>query len=72
MLWGGVVFHPFTNSAVEAAFADQRTYVYKGKEVDQQVHLGFDLASLAGNAGRRREPRQGGERRASSASTATA
>ena len=25
MLWGGVVFHPFTNSAVEAAFADQRT-----------------------------------------------
>ena len=49
MLWGGVVFHPFTNSAVESAFADQRTYVYKGKEVDQQTHLGFDLASLAGN-----------------------
>ena len=49
MLWGGVVFHPFTNSAVESAFADQRTYVYKGKEVDQQTHLGFDLASFAGN-----------------------
>jgi len=49
MLWGGVVFHPFTNSAVESAFADQRTYVYKGKDVDQQTHLGFDLASLAGN-----------------------
>ncbi len=49
MLWGGVVFHPFTNSAVESAFADQRTYIYKGKEVDQQTHLGFDLASLAGN-----------------------
>ena len=49
MLWGGVVFHPFTNSAVEAAFADQRTYVYKGKEVDKQTHLGFDLASFAGN-----------------------
>jgi murein DD-endopeptidase MepM/ murein hydrolase activator NlpD len=49
MLWGGVVFHPFTNSAVESAFADRRTYVYKGKEVDQQTHLGFDLASLAGN-----------------------
>ena len=45
---GGVVFHPFTNTAVEAAFADHRTYVYKGKEVDQQVHLGFDLASFAG------------------------
>ncbi len=46
MLWGGVVFHPFTSSAVEAAFADQRTYVYQGKEVDRQVHLGFDLAKV--------------------------
>jgi murein DD-endopeptidase MepM/ murein hydrolase activator NlpD len=46
MLWGGVVFHPFTNSAVEAAFADQRTYIYQGKEVDRQVHLGFDLAKV--------------------------
>src|SRR5262249_10115165 len=44
ILWGGVVFHPFTNTAVEAAFADQRTYIYQGKEVDRQVHLGFDLA----------------------------
>jgi murein DD-endopeptidase MepM/ murein hydrolase activator NlpD len=49
MLWRGVVFHPFTNSAVESAFADARTYFYKGKEVDKQTHLGFDLASLAGN-----------------------
>lgn len=48
MLWRGQVFHPFTNSAVESAFADQRTYVYKGKEVDRQVHLGFDLASFTG------------------------
>jgi murein DD-endopeptidase MepM/ murein hydrolase activator NlpD len=32
------------NSQVEASFADQRTYVYNGKDVDQQVHLGFDLA----------------------------
>ena len=42
-LWDG----PFTqlgNSKVEASFADHRTYVYKGKEVDQQTHLGFDLA----------------------------
>jgi murein DD-endopeptidase MepM/ murein hydrolase activator NlpD len=46
LLWGGVVFHPFTNSAVEAAFADQRTYIYQGKEVDRQVHLGFDLAKV--------------------------
>ena len=49
MLWRGVVFHPFTNTAVESAFADQRTYVYKGREVDKQTHLGFDLASLAGS-----------------------
>jgi murein DD-endopeptidase MepM/ murein hydrolase activator NlpD len=42
------VFHPFTNNAVESAFADRRTYVYKGKEVDQQTHLGFDLASFTG------------------------
>jgi murein DD-endopeptidase MepM/ murein hydrolase activator NlpD len=48
ILWRGQVFHPFTNTAVEAAFADHRTYVYKGKEVDQQVHLGFDLASTTG------------------------
>jgi murein DD-endopeptidase MepM/ murein hydrolase activator NlpD len=48
MLWRGIVFHPFTNNAVESAFADARTYIYKGKEVDRQVHLGFDLASYAG------------------------
>src|SRR4029078_2457567 len=46
MLWNGVVFHPFTNSAVEAAFADQRTYVYGGKDVDRQTPLGFDLARV--------------------------
>ena len=48
ILWRGTVFHPFTNNAVESAFADKRTYIYKGKEVDQQVHLGFDLASFTG------------------------
>jgi murein DD-endopeptidase MepM/ murein hydrolase activator NlpD len=48
MLWRGAVFHPFTNSAVESAFADHRTYIYQGREVDQQVHLGFDLASYTG------------------------
>ena len=36
------------NSQVEASFADHRTYLYSGKEVDQQVHLGFDLAVTAG------------------------
>jgi murein DD-endopeptidase MepM/ murein hydrolase activator NlpD len=48
ILWGGAVFHPFTNTGVQSAFADARTYVYKGKEVDHQTHLGFDLASYAG------------------------
>jgi murein DD-endopeptidase MepM/ murein hydrolase activator NlpD len=28
-------------------FADNRTYIYKGQKVDQQVHLGFDLAVTA-------------------------
>jgi len=46
ILWGGAVFHPFTNTAVESAFADQRTYTYDGKEVDRQTHLGFDLARV--------------------------
>lgn len=48
LLWRGQVFHPFTNTGVQSAFADQRTYVYQGKDVDRQVHLGFDLASYAG------------------------
>lgn len=48
MYWRGVVFHPFANNAVESAFADRRTYVYQGKEVDLQTHLGFDLASFTG------------------------
>ena len=40
-------FQQLGNSQVEARFADARTYVYKGKEVDRQVHLGFDLAVTA-------------------------
>lgn len=44
ILWQGP-FLQLTNSAVEAGFADQRTYVYQDREVDEQVHLGFDLAS---------------------------
>jgi murein DD-endopeptidase MepM/ murein hydrolase activator NlpD len=42
-------FIQLTNSQVEAVFADQRTYFYKGKQVDQQTHLGFDLATSAQN-----------------------
>ena len=40
-------FQQLGNSQVEARFADARTYIYNGKEVDQQVHLGFDLAVTA-------------------------
>jgi murein DD-endopeptidase MepM/ murein hydrolase activator NlpD len=47
LFWKGVVFHPFTNTAVESAFADRRTYMYQGKQIDKQTHLGFDLASFA-------------------------
>jgi len=43
MLWHGP-FHPLGNASIESKFADRRTYFYGGKEVDQQVHLGFDLA----------------------------
>ncbi len=50
MFWGGAVFHPFTNTKAEAPFASFRTYTYQGKEVDKQVHLGFDLASFANTA----------------------
>jgi len=42
-LWDGP-FVQLGNSQVEASFADHRTYIYGGKEVDQQTHLGFDLA----------------------------
>jgi hypothetical protein len=28
----------------EATFADQRKYIYKGQKIDEQVHLGYDLA----------------------------
>lgn len=44
--WAGP-FVQLGNSKVEAAFADHRTYTYQGKDVDQQVHLGFDLAVTA-------------------------
>ena len=56
ILWDGA-FKQLINTAVESGFADQRTYVYNGEEIDYQVHLGFDLASttaapvLAANRG---------------------
>jgi murein DD-endopeptidase MepM/ murein hydrolase activator NlpD len=56
-LWQGE-FVQLGNSQVEAGFADHRTYLFAGEEVDQQVHLGFDLAVtsaipvVAANAGK--------------------
>jgi len=45
-LWSGV-FLRLPNSKPMALFAEQRSYWYNGQEVDRQVHLGIDLASLA-------------------------
>jgi murein DD-endopeptidase MepM/ murein hydrolase activator NlpD len=42
-LWQGA-FVQLANSQVESKFADVRSYIYQGKKVDEQVHLGFDLA----------------------------
>jgi murein DD-endopeptidase MepM/ murein hydrolase activator NlpD len=56
MLWTES-FAQMGNSQVESRFADRRTYFFEDKEIDRQVHLGFDLASVqqapvhASNAG---------------------
>jgi murein DD-endopeptidase MepM/ murein hydrolase activator NlpD len=56
MLWTEA-FAQMGNSQVESRFADRRTYFFEDKEIDKQVHLGFDLASVqqapvhASNAG---------------------
>ena len=55
-LWSG----PFLRQEAkdESMFADVRSYMYKGKKVDEQVHLGYDLSNvyntpiLASNDGR--------------------
>ena len=55
-LWEGPFVQP-RNTKVFSNFAETRTYVYQGKTVDTQVHVGFDLASTkqtpvpAANAG---------------------
>jgi murein DD-endopeptidase MepM/ murein hydrolase activator NlpD len=38
-------FIPLRNAKVMSAFADRRTYLYQGRAVDHQDHLGFDLAA---------------------------
>lgn len=45
-LWSGP-FLQMANSARMAGFAETRRYLYDGREVDQQTHLGLDLASTA-------------------------
>jgi murein DD-endopeptidase MepM/ murein hydrolase activator NlpD len=57
MLWHGP-FIRLPNSAPMAGFGDNRTYMHQNKPVDNQTHMGVDLASLAaspvpaGNEGR--------------------
>ncbi len=57
ILWKGV-FKRLPGSANRAGFADHRVYKYHGREIDREVHLGVDLASIAnapvpaGNSGR--------------------
>jgi murein DD-endopeptidase MepM/ murein hydrolase activator NlpD len=56
-LWEGPWLR-LKNSATMAKFGDHRVYVYRGETVDEQFHLGVDLASMAnspvqaGNNGR--------------------
>ena len=38
-------FLQMRNAQVMSDFADRRTYIYDGQAVDQQDHLGYDLAS---------------------------
>jgi murein DD-endopeptidase MepM/ murein hydrolase activator NlpD len=44
-LFEGAFIQP-RNTKVFSNFAETRTYRYQGKDVDTQVHLGYDLASL--------------------------
>lgn len=43
-------FLPMPNAKITAAFAQRRTYVYNGKSIDQEDHLGFDMASVERDA----------------------
>jgi murein DD-endopeptidase MepM/ murein hydrolase activator NlpD len=44
-LWQGT-FLRMPNAAPLGGYAQSRTYIYQGKDIDRQTHLGFDLASL--------------------------
>ena len=45
-LWSGA-FLQMPNTELKANFAQVRSYLYQGREVDRQTHLGLDLASTA-------------------------
>lgn len=42
-------FRPLANASIEASFADYRSYFYGDDKVDEQVHLGFDMAVVERN-----------------------
>jgi len=48
-LWHGP-FVQARNTKVFANFAETRTYVHAGKEIDRQIHFGYDLASTRQSA----------------------
>jgi hypothetical protein len=43
VLWNGPFIHW---GKEESVFADVRNYIFHGKKIDQQVHLGFDLSDV--------------------------
>jgi murein DD-endopeptidase MepM/ murein hydrolase activator NlpD len=43
-------FLPMPNAKITAAFAQRRDYRYGGKHIDEQDHLGFDMASVEHDA----------------------
>lgn len=45
MLWDGA-FLRLPNAAPRAGFGDGRSYFYKNQKIDEETHLGVDLASL--------------------------
>lgn len=45
MLWQGA-FKRLPGSAVKANYGDHRTYMHNGVKIDEQTHMGLDLASV--------------------------
>ena len=45
VLWSGPFIH-MPRAAERARFGDFRTYMYQGQKIDEQTHMGLDLASL--------------------------